>query len=110
MTERALSNRGYNVQACEDVAKARAAFASSDPPHDLVLSDVVLPDGRGSDLVYDLLKERPGMAAILVTGYTDERADWERAREEGVELLMKPVGMAKLLKQVSLALERRGDV
>lgn len=107
MTERALSARGYSVQSCACIAEARRAFADTEPPHDLVLSDVVLPDGRGSDLVFGFRKDRPETAAILVTGYTDERADWERAQEEGVELLMKPVPMARLLEEVSKALESR---
>ena len=73
----------------------------------MILSDVVLPDGRGPDLVIGLVEKQPDLAAVLVTGYTDERGDWARPREAGVELLKKPVPMAVLLEQLRDALERR---
>ena len=76
---------------------------------DLVLSDVVLPDGRGPDLVDEFINQQPDLAAVLITGYTDERSDRERVREAGLMLLQKPIPMSVLLEQVHNALTRQGE-
>ncbi len=108
MTRRALVGQGYEVEAYGTVAEATTAFGHDEAKaFDVILSDVVLPDGRGPDLVIGLVERQPDLAAVLVTGYTDERGDWSRLREAGVELLKKPVPMAVLLEQLKDALERR---
>lgn len=108
MTRRALVGQGYKVEACGTIAEANTAFGHSESEgFDVILSDVVLPDGRGPDLVIGLVEKQPDLAAVLVTGYTDERGDWARPREAGVELLKKPVPMAVLFEQLRDALERR---
>ena len=108
MTRRALVGQGYEVEACGTVAEATNVF-DHDPTKgfDVILSDVVLPDGRGPDLVIGLVEKQPDLAAVLVTGYTDEHADWARLREAGVELLKKPVPMAVLFEQLKNALGHR---
>ncbi len=106
MTRQALSDKGYKVYACGTATEAVEVFQKESTSFDLVLSDVGLPDGRGTDVVFEFLKERADLAAILVTGYTDERSDWERAQEAGLVLLQKPVAMAVLLEQVHEALKK----
>ena len=108
VTQRVLEDRGYVVRACSTATEAVAAFGEAAESFDLVLSDVVLPDGRGPDLVFGFLKERPDLKALLVTGYTDERADWNRVREAGLTLLQKPVAMAVLLEHVHRVLAETG--
>ena len=109
MTRRALVEQGYEVEACGTLAEANAAFDETDEQFDIVLSDVVLPDGRGPDLVMELVDRQPGLAALLVTGYTDERGDWQRVRSAGFELLKKPVPMAFLLEHLKTAIEKRAS-
>jgi len=110
VTQRALADRGYAVEACSTATEATEAFHKAAPPFDLILSDVVLPDGRGTDLVLGFLREQPELPAILVTGYTDERGDWERVRQAGLSVLRKPVPMAFLLKYVQEALNKHADM
>lgn len=107
MTRRALVAQGYEVEACGTLAEANAAFDNTDETFDIVLSDVVLPDGRGPDLVMNLVDRQPDLAALLVTGYTDERGDWHRVRSAGFELLKKPMPMAFLLEHLRSAIEKK---
>ncbi|MDA0746838.1 MAG: ATP-binding protein [bacterium] len=106
MTAHALADQGYIVQSCSTVMEATDVFRREIDSFDLVLSDVGLPDGRGTDMVFDFLQKKPGLAAILVTGYTDERAEWDRARDAGLLLLQKPVPMSTLLKHVQQVLHK----
>lgn len=107
MTQLLLTERNYSVALCHSAMEARSVFAASD--FDMILSDVMLPDGRGPDLVLDLMKQRPNVVALLVTGYTDERSDSDRVRAAGLTLLQKPVSIQVLLKNVRLALEARSS-
>ena len=75
------------------VAEAREAFAHKGP-FDLIVSDIGLPDGAGTDFVSDLPDARP--PAIALSGYGTE-ADVQRSRDAGfAEHLVKPVDLDKL--------------
>jgi CheY-like chemotaxis protein len=106
MTAQALSDNGYEVHACGTAGEATDAFRQVS--FDLVLSDVGLPDGRGTDVVFGFLSEKPNLPAILVTGYTDERSEWERVQDAGLLILQKTVPMSDLLKCVHQALQTNG--
>ena len=71
VTEQMLIENGYRVHACGSMEDAMETARDNGHRFDLILSDVVLPDGRGTDLVFKLLDERPGLAALLITSYTD---------------------------------------
>lgn len=103
-TARALSEHGYAVTTCGSVAEASARVRDSEEGFALVFSDVLLPDGRGTELVFELLASRPGLAAVLATGFVDEHPDWERVRRERLPVLHKPFAVAELLDQVRRAL------
>ncbi len=105
--EKILTETGYSVSACGSLAAARAVWNSKGLGFDLVLTDIVLPDGRGPDFVFELLVEKPGLRCLFVTGYTDERVEWERVNELGFRVLQKPFAPADLLGEVRLALEAR---
>ncbi len=107
MLETMLEDKEYNVHACGTVAEARAVLQNGHGPFDLILCDVVLPDGHGPDLVTQALEAHADLAAVLMTGYLDERGRWERVREAGLVVLHKPIAMADLLAQVGGALKKR---
>ena len=71
----------------------------------LLVSDLLLPDGRGTDLAYELQDLSPGLRSIIVTGHTDGGIDWDEARRRSCPVLHKPLGMSELLEQVRLQLD-----
>ncbi len=105
-TTRVLERNGYRVRACTTVAQARAVFADED--FELVLSDIALPDGKGSDLVVELRARRPATSVLLVSGYAGENVDWQNLEGEELALLQKPFSIADLLLKISEVLRRRG--
>jgi DNA-binding NtrC family response regulator len=67
---------------------------------DLVISDVVLPDISGLQLVEKLLAMKPDLAIILSSGYTDQKSEWERISTIGYVFLQKPYPAEKLVMTV----------
>ena len=102
--EKLLLQRGYLVEACDSVAEAREVFGAG--RFDLVLSDVGLPDGRGTELVAEFRAQQPNLPVLLVTGYTDERLDLDPEQRLQMPILHKPFAVADLLQKVQLLLER----
>jgi len=86
------------VQTASTIAAALERFHQE--RFDLVLSDVMLPDGKGPDLIFQLLQERPGLRAVLITGYTARNLDWEPIQKAGFPILQKPFAAEELLSQV----------
>jgi signal transduction histidine kinase len=73
---------------------------------DLLVSDLSMPGMTGTDLIRAVQRRRPGLPAILLTGFVSEAA--ERAMQEmasdGVTLLRKPLAGAALAERVAVLL------
>ncbi|MGH2919288.1 MAG: response regulator [Solirubrobacteraceae bacterium] len=68
MAERILTRAGYAVIAATDLREALAQGASQDV--DLVLTDVIMPDMTGPELVEQLRLARPDLKVIFMSGYS----------------------------------------
>lgn len=66
-----LMIRDHEVVACGTVAEARLRLAS-DPPYDVALLDVQLPDGGGHELIGPVRERDPGTKVIAFTASTGE--------------------------------------
>ena len=102
-----LKELGYQATACANGPEALEPFAADPRAIDLVVTDMTMP-GMTGDVPARRLKElRPGLPAVLCTGYGD-RIPVETARAQGIdEFAMKPVPMAELSRLVRRALDRR---
>lgn len=105
MTQQLLSEKNYHVTLCRTAAEAQSAFDASPTAYDMILSDVVLPDGRGPNIVLRFLEQKPNLKALLMTGYTDNRVDRERVEHAGLTLLQKPVPTNLLLEEIRKTLD-----
>jgi len=100
----ALSLNGYEVR---QAASAEDALAGGTADLDLVISDVVLPRMDGLTLVEELRKRRPGLVAILCSGYADQQRFWPVIRDRGYPYLEKPFTIRELLGKVREVLDGR---
>lgn len=107
MTMSLLVENGYMAQSCSTVTEALKAFQQPGGGWDLLLSDVILPDGQGVGLVQQLRQQQPSLEAIMFSGYADERASLSRIQEEGLLFLPKPFNAVDLLRKVREAMDRR---
>jgi DNA-binding response OmpR family regulator len=101
---RVLSQHGYVVRAVGTAADARAVGGA---PPDLVVADIILPDGNGLDLVRELSARWPSAAVLFISGYTGEHLLAIGALPQDVHLLPKPFTADTLLVRAREALERR---
>jgi DNA-binding NtrC family response regulator len=98
-----LSSAGFDVQIEETLAGACRSLASG---FDLVLLDLSLPDGGGSEGVVLLKGVDPTCPIIALTGQDSARLAVRVLRDGAVDYLTKPVGRQDLLNAIQSALER----
>jgi len=72
LATRILRARGYEVLEAGDLGQALAIEAAYDERIDLLLTDVMLPRGSGPDLAAKLLRRRPEVRVLFMSGYSEE--------------------------------------
>jgi two-component system cell cycle sensor histidine kinase/response regulator CckA len=101
-----LERLGYAVLAAATPAEAIRLAEIHPGGIDLVLTDVVMPERNGRDLVERLRAVRPGLRSLFMSGYTSDIIANQRVLDEGVQFIQKPFSMQELAKKVSEALAR----
>jgi two-component system, cell cycle response regulator len=100
-----LADAGHEVQAVSGVAEARAALALK--PFDIVVTDLILPQGDGMEVLRYTKERYPDVAVVLITAL-DKVGPAVRAIKSGAaEYLVKPVRSEALSHAVSRALATR---
>jgi CheY-like chemotaxis protein len=83
LTGRVLLENGYAVFMCRKAGEALDLFESNRGDFDLVISDLILPDKRGIELVQILQEKKPGLKALLISGYPETRTDLSKVLHPG---------------------------
>jgi DNA-binding response OmpR family regulator len=101
---RALEAAGYGVMAARTLKEARECLARSKP--DVILLDILLPDGNGMDFCREI---RPTtLAHILFLTSRKEHEDQLRGMSlGGDDYITKPFKLDLMLARVSSAMRRR---
>ncbi|HEC12462.1 MAG TPA: response regulator [Acidiferrobacteraceae bacterium] len=98
---------GYNVT--EAASGAEACDACKESPVDLIITDIVMPEKNGIDLIRYVKKEYPDIAVIAISGGggIEGRYDYlEIARLVGADnILKKPFELRELRSAVSEAMK-----
>jgi DNA-binding NtrC family response regulator len=90
-----VAREGFDVRTAVDLKSARAEIQRAMP--DVVLCDLVLPDGDGTELLTDF-REHPEVETILVTANATVHSAVEALRLGAYDYLTKPVDVARLRK------------
>jgi len=95
---------GYRVTVAGDVAASSGALAA-DPP-DLIILDLMLPDGNGYD-VLRTIRERDSVTPVLLLTALAEEAHKVRGFRLGADdYVTKPFGLLELLARIETLLRR----
>jgi two-component system cell cycle sensor histidine kinase/response regulator CckA len=103
----ALERHGYRVLSAESGEEALRVDAGHDGAIDLLITDVFMADLRGPELAKQLLKLRPGLAVLFMSGYTDEALDGHGMQQETkIDFIQKPFSPRALAAKVRDMLDR----
>lgn len=93
--------RGCRVYLANNVGEAQAALKNHQ--FQLVLLDMKLPDGSGSDVLQTVRETNPDARTVVITGYAAEMASRvEKALADGANAVaVKPFDMPRLLSLVT---------
>ena len=104
LTKVILMRDGYNILEAEDgVAALELSHAFAGPIH-LVLTDVVMPRMRGPVLAAEIVKHRPGVAIVFLSGYTEEVIS-QSDKITGFTLVEKPYTAQALLRSIRRSID-----
>ncbi|GGH60676.1 response regulator [Frigidibacter albus] len=74
---------------------------------DLVISDVIMPDGNGLEALPRIAKERPGLPVIVISAQNTIMTAIQAAEAEAYDYLPKPFDLPDLMKRAARALEQK---
>lgn len=101
-----FEEEGYEVERANSVAEARRTVLNKN--FDLVLCDILMPDGNGLDLLRELKERQPHTAVIMMTAYTSTKSAIEAMKLGAYNYISKPFDVEELKVVVAKALENTG--
>jgi two-component system cell cycle sensor histidine kinase/response regulator CckA len=107
VASRVLMSRGYIVHSAENGREALEMAEKLEGPLDLVLTDMVMPDMGGIELVERLLELRPGLSVVYMSGYAEGDKLEPASDEPGRSFLQKPFSTEGLTLKVREVLDAR---
>jgi DNA-binding NtrC family response regulator len=91
-----LEDLGYTVLSINNPLSALRMVETYSGHIDLLITDVVLPEMTGRDLVKNLSAIKPGLKCIYMSGYTANAIAHQGVLEEGINFLQKPFSREQL--------------
>ncbi|KQX20081.1 MULTISPECIES: nitrogen regulation protein NR(I) [unclassified Sphingomonas] len=101
----ALRRAGHIVETAASVAEQRRLFDSFDPQ--VLVTDVVLPDGNGLDIIPEMLQKNPGLPVIVLSAQNTFTTALRATEQGAFDYLPKPFDLGELTRAVADALAAR---
>ena len=102
---RVLLPQGFTVETAQNFQEGlRKIHAET---FDLVLVDVMLPDGKGIDLLGPIRERDPETVSIIITGYATVELAVDTIKKGAYNFISKPFTADMLLMTVNQGLEKR---
>ncbi len=106
-----IESWGYEVATAAHVREANERLRELSP--DIIISDVVMPEATGIELLRMLKANDPSKPVIMVTAHGSIDAAVEAMKEGAQDFLTKPLDYTKLhalLETTAAELRRRGEI
>jgi CheY-like chemotaxis protein len=103
---RMLGHQGYTILRAESAQEALDISAAHAGRIAMLLTDVVMPHMSGRQLAERLVRERPDMKVLYLSGYTENTVVHHGVLEAGVEFLAKPFSQETLAQRVREVLDK----
>src|SRR5205809_3594871 len=95
----------WRVDTAATLAEGRASLQKNEP--ELVLCDLMLPDGSGLDFLRDIKAQNPTVAVIMITAHTSTKSAVEALKNGAFDSFAKPFDIEELKIIVRKAVERK---
>jgi two-component system response regulator PilR (NtrC family) len=101
---------GFDVTVAPGFDTAREAIVNAPNPYAVVLTDIMMPDGSGLDLL-SLVKQRSAQTEVIVmTAHSTTEVAIDAMKRGAYDFVTKPFATLELRALVSKALEKRAIV
>ncbi|NOD91670.1 response regulator [Ruegeria sp. HKCCD4884] len=74
---------------------------------DVVISDVVMPDGNGLEMLPKIAQDRPGLPVIVISAQNTIMTAIQAAEADAYDYLPKPFDLPDLMKRTARALDQK---
>ena len=100
-----LAQHGFHIEAACTIKEGLEKIR--DNSFDLVLLDVMLPDGKGIDIIPRLHERDPDLVCVVMTGYATVELAVQAMKAGAYSFITKPFSADLLLLTVNQGLEKR---
>ena len=100
-----LERYGYKVLAAANGQEAHTIAKGLEGPIHLLLTDVIMPDMNGKELFENILRARPEVRVLYMSGYTDDVIAHHGVIDAGVPFIGKPFNLKTLAEKVRAVLD-----
>jgi two-component system nitrogen regulation response regulator GlnG len=101
----ALTRAGCKVHATSSLTTLMRWVAEG--KGDVVISDVMMPDGNGLEMLPKIHEDRPGMPVIVISAQNTIMTAIKASEADAYDYLPKPFDLPDLMKRTSRALTAR---
>jgi PAS domain S-box-containing protein len=96
LTRVMLEKIGYNVLTADTPGQAIELAENPENIIHILITDVIMPELNGRDLFNKIVKSRPGIKCLYMSGYTSDIIAHHGVLKEGVNFLPKPFSLKVL--------------
>jgi two-component system, cell cycle sensor histidine kinase and response regulator CckA len=100
-----LSKAGYHVNEVSDGSEAVEVFHKKSDDINLLILDVIMPKMNGKETYKKIIKLRPDIKVIFISGYNPDVIHKKGMLEVGLNFISKPVAPGELLTKVREVLD-----
>jgi PAS domain S-box-containing protein len=100
LTQKMLERMGYVALTAGMPGEAVKTAEGHDGAIDLLITDVVLPEMSGKDLAAEIMKIRPDIRVLFMSGYTADVIAHQGVLDEGAAFIEKPFTFQRLTTKV----------
>lgn len=105
LTVHILKGKGYTVLSADNAARTLDLVCRYDRQIDLLLTDVIMPDQSGPELVSEIRKRFPQLKVLYMSGYSKNAMAEQGILSVDSKLIVKPFSTQALLTKIRAVLE-----
>jgi PAS domain S-box-containing protein len=109
LVSRILRKTGYTVLEGRNGVHALEVFESNRGRIDAILTDVVMPQMSGPELVRRLAAEQPGLPVLFMSGYTQDEVLANELDQRGTGFIQKPMSPGALTRKLRELLDNQAN-